>query len=642
MDENVDYDTHRELVRDYEKREKNNTVLDPSLLKGFKGAILIEFFDISTLLRKFDRHLLLNYPIELFWHTRTRLRYFKIFTRMFETSGDRLKKINLLFETGKEPNNRLDQHYAVSNIPQGIPSNILHIPVVETLHLDKLEGYSIPDIKTSLPDLETIQIVFDDQLYHDRELELKDEYYEPTTILGCLEHRNEKSKLDEFFKTSKGESIDFLKNFQLKYFHNKKSKLFDNLQLSNLASLFIDSSTIHSIKNLDLPNLKILNIKKSAIYEISNLELNSLTGLTIDLSSPHYTLENEQMRQINVTVQNIKSSTLQDFNLTSSFKIKKISNLEFPSLTFLEIHSTTFSYSHLDKFGNILKPCDKLEAIILTNTIEILKFQMTFPNVITLSITNTNELGEFDIINIDSSFPQLEDIIIEGIPVDNLYPLFNSTSTLQTIYISSCPNFNVAKIGPQNSLGSLMLKNMKSITGFNGICLPVLTELILETSGENHLIIENCSFQILKTLMIDTKVIFYMTYEESLTFLNNEIPQLQKLIISGYKITNHFSTTPYPLLEHLKIDRLKSIEISPSASLKSINLSQNCTTMNINKSNELPNLQEYKEPKKNEILETVTKRRKVDQEDFANLLNYVKNEKGVDLFQFLPNFNMDG
>ncbi|CCH41168.1 Internalin-I [Wickerhamomyces ciferrii] len=638
IESEADYFEYNRLSRDYFIKERNNRVLDPSLLKGFKGAILIEIYDVRTMLNKFDYHLLKHDPIEIYWHS-SRVD-FDFFTNMFGTSGQRLKKINILLRTENEFDKKLkdkdhekaqnDQPYEVydvSDIPRGIPSNVLQIPFAKSLYLDELEGYSIPGIRATVPDLEKINITFDHEFCYDPNIYLDEEDYEFNRVLGFLEDGRKKSKLTEFFETNMERPLDFLKYFQLKYFHNKKFKLFDNLQVSNLEKLVIDSSSIHSINNLDLPKLRSLDIKNSAIYEISNLKLDSIINVSIDLSSPHHVLKKKQMKHINFTIENIQSSTLENFNLTSSFKINKISNLGFPSLKAAKINSTTFSYSHLDTFGNILKTSDKLETIILTNTIEILKSEMTFPKVKTLSIKDSNELGKFDISNIESSFPELENLKIEGIPLDDLYHLFHIPSNLQTINISSCPDFNISKIGSQNSLRSLVLKNMKSISGFSGISLPLLTKLEIETSGKNHHLIQNCSFKILKALKIATKFTSPMTYDEFLTFLNNDIPQLENLVISGYTITNHFSTEPYPLLVHLKIDRIESIEISPSQTLKSLNLSQNFTTIDLNKSDELPNLKEYKEPKKKETLGSVLKKKKVYEEELDNMLKALEREK---------------
>ncbi|CCH41170.1 Adenylate cyclase [Wickerhamomyces ciferrii] len=623
----LDYDYEKD-IEDYEKNEKNNTVLNENLLLGFKGAILIEIYVTWTcMLKKFDENLLLHDPIELIWHGSGVNS--SVFTHMFEKSGDRLKKIHVLVGTQNESfgklckrgektkeiedakksedakdtetqgtgcniqndddnNDDTDEHddddeedddddekdgSSISEFPIKLPSTMLHIPGVKSLNLNKLEGYSIPYIQTIMPDLDRINICFDGKLYYDSELD--EGPYEPDTILGCLENWREKSKLGEFFETSMGKPIDFLKTFQLKYFHNKKFK-FEKLQLSNLEKLVIDSSTIHSIQNLNLPNLKTLKVEKSAIYQISNLKLNSLQELSIDLKTPHYSLEKEQKKQVHFTIQNIKSQSLRNFNLVSSFKIKKISKLDFPSLQTLAIKSTNDSNQSFE------------------------------------TITN-------------SSFPQLENVIIENIPLDNLYPLFQNTLNLKSMNITSCPVFNLIEIGSQNSLKSLILKHVKSIQGFTGISLPTLQTMELQTTGETPLTMENCSFENLKSLRIDTHFIFVATYDSTLSFLNNDIPQLQKLFISGYEITNHFTTTPYPALESLTIDRIESIEISPSETLNTLDLSENFTTLNLTKSDELPNLKEYKEASIMDKLRKHFKKAKVDfnQDAQYDLLKYM-------------------
>ncbi|CCH41165.1 Leucine-rich repeat-containing G-protein coupled receptor 6 [Wickerhamomyces ciferrii] len=547
IDENVDYDTYYKLIRDYYERERNNKILDPSLIRSFKGAILIELYEQKAYsLTKFDDHLLQHDPIEVVWHTSTKINKFRFFNDLFQSSANitRLNKLQILIETENELNNESDiEQFELLNLPHRIPPNKLHIPFVKSLHfgLDEVRGirglksYSITDIQTIMPNLESINLVFDDESHEEYHWYLKKKGYISTTILGFLEDLgesswNEKSILDEFFQSSIGAPLDFLKAFQLKYFHNKKFKLFDNSQVSNLEKLIIDSSTIQSIKNLNLPNLKQLSIKKSAIYEISNLNFNSLLDLSIKLSAPHSSLENKQyLGNIHPIIHNIKSSSLKKFNLVTSFKIKKISELDFPSLERMSIKSTN----------------------------------------------NSNKY--FDITN--SPFPQLENITIEKIPLENLYySLFQNNSNLKTINISSCPTFNIKEMGSQNSLNSLTLRNMKSIQGLNGISLPMLTNLDIQTVGKIHLSIEDCSFKNLKTMIIDT-YLFFPTYDATLSFLNNDIPQLRKLFISGYELTNHFSAEPYPFLEELTIDRTKSIAISLSNTLETLNISESDSKM---------------------------------------------------------------
>ncbi|CCH41164.1 Internalin-I [Wickerhamomyces ciferrii] len=596
IDPNVDRDTSLELLRDYIEIERNNSVLDPYLLMGFKGAILFEINDILTCLTKFDDHLLLHDPIELVWNTTRARKHFRFFHDFFPTLDHitRLKKLTIFFGTEMDFQEILDEPYEIQNLPHRIPSNKLHIPVVKSLHLgfeeirgigapyeglgslgDELGGYSIKDIKTIMPNLKSLNMSFEDvyENYEDGSID----------IAGLEEGLNisyEKSQLDYFFETIEG-SLDFLKDFQLRYFHNEKFDLFKNLQVSNLENLVIDSSTIHSIKNLDLPNVKSFRIKKSAIYEISNLKLNSLEEFSIDIKPTQFTFElEEEDNEVHVTIQNIKSSSLKSFTLLSSFRIEEISNLEFPYLQSLSIWS-----------GN--------------------DFNGSFEGII------------------NSSFPKLENITLRFIPLDNLYALFQGIPNLKNIHIASCPSFNITKIGSQNSLETLSLGDIELFQGFDGISLPTLRTMRLEAaSGETPLSMENCTFENLKTLTIYTEFIFNPVYCSTLTFLNNNIPQLEKLSLSGFDITNHFSTEPYPNLKEISISRIESIQISQSDKLKILDLSENYTTMNINKSDKLPNLNDYRKPMMEEDLDLNDYRKPMMEEDLETILKKRKIELG--------------
>ncbi|CCH41167.1 Internalin-I [Wickerhamomyces ciferrii] len=554
-----DYDTYRKLENDFWEKETNNRVLDPSLLKGFKGAILIEIYREKASLTKFDDHLLEHDPIEIIWHTNTKYNNFNLLHSVIQTSqSTRLKKIEVLIRAEDEIKNKPYEQYELSGLPHGIPPNKLHIPFVKSLHFsfDERRGYSITDMKTIMPNFESLNIAFedvDDGYFKDLHkstptLGLVESFYDPDYNGEDFSPEYEQYALDAFFETKIERSVDFLKSFQLKYFHNRNFNLFENLQITNLEKLVIDSSTIHSIKDLNLPNLKTLDIKNSSIYEISNLNLNSLQDFSIEIKIPHHVMR-DQVGQVH-SIQNIKSSSLKRFSLTSSFKIKEISKLDFPSLQTLEIKSNHISTNR------------SFEGII------------------------------------DSSFPQLENIIIESIPLDNLYSFFHNIPNLRKLNISSCLYFDMSKLEPQNLLNSLILKDIYSVKGtfYNNISLPSLQIMELETRGEVDLCLKNYSFENLKTLTINTHSVYQIYKLPTLTLSNNHMPKLQNLIVSGYQITNHFSTESYPALEELTIATLKSIEISPSNTLKTIDLSKNPTTIEINKSDQLPNLKEYKEP----------------------------------------------
>ncbi|CCH41166.1 Internalin-I [Wickerhamomyces ciferrii] len=561
LDRNVDRDTYRKLRNEYYEKETNNTVLDPSLLKGFKGALLIEIYQHKASLTKFDDHLLEHDPIEIFWHTSTKCNKFEFLHGFVQASQrTRLKKLKILIGADDELNNKSHEQYEILSLPLGISSNKLHIPFVKSLHFSfqELSGYSLTDMKTVIPDLESVNIAFED-IYDDY---INKKFHGSTSTLGLVEDWNEpwvdpswsgpslgydKSGLDEFFETNVGGSFDFLKYFQLKYFHNSRFNLFKNLQLSNLEKLLIDSASINSIKDLDLPNLKTLDIKNSAIYEISNLSLNSLQKFSIELKYAHLISLRDRFDHIRPTIQNMKSSSLKTFSLTSSFKIKKISDLEFPSLQTITIRSYNVSNKAFERLINLASP-------------------------------------------------QLENIIIEKFLLDKLYPLFQNSPNLKNISISSCPDFNIEKMGSLSALESLILTGMQSIQDFNKISLPALQNMEIRTIPETRLSMENCSFKNLKTLAIYRNSALYYIQDSTLTFLNNDIPQLKKVSISGQQITNHFSTEPYPDLEELTIAKLKSIEILPSNRLKMLDLSKNPTIIEINKSDQLPNLKEYKKP----------------------------------------------
>ncbi|CCH41163.1 Internalin-I [Wickerhamomyces ciferrii] len=587
---NVDRHLYLQLLKDYFEIERDNSVLDPSLLMGFNGALLIEINESAwECLTKFDDHLLLHDPIELIWNTtklaRARFKFLHDFFPNLECIT-RLKKltINLGPEIGYQ--SFLETPYEIQDLPYRIPSNKLHIPFVKSLHLgfeeirglggyygapegldDEIRCHSINEIKTIMPDLESLNMSFND-VNDDYEDESGCTWRFFNPILGFdedweISSVDERSKLDDFFETIEG-SLDFLKSFQLRYFHNKNFKLFNNLQVSNLEKLVIEFATIHSIKNLNLPNLKSFEINQSVIYEISNLKLNSLEDFSIQILTPHFTLEEEQKNEVHVTIQNIKSSSLKNFTLFSSFKIKEISNLDFPSLQTMKIHPTSDSANY-----------DSFEGIK------------------------------------NLSFPKLEDLTIFNIPFDNLYSLFQGCSDLKHIHMVACSSFNIKKIRSQNSLESLSLRGIESLQGFDGISLPSLQTMCITAGCETSFSMENCSFENLKTLAIYTE---YPSsdYSSTLTFLNNDIPQLEQLSLSGFNITNHFSTEPYPELEGIKIDRIKSIQISASNKLKMLNLWDNFTSMKIDKSDELPNLQTYREPCEDEYYETVFKKRKIE------------------------------
>ncbi|CCH41173.1 Internalin-I [Wickerhamomyces ciferrii] len=623
-------------VGEEEELERDPTdyeLFDISKFENFKGAILLEHFygGSEYHYRYFGLYYMLkNNPLEVIYHCDA-LSEDLIESLEFsgKKAGPNLKSISWI-----DPYNIKGSSFIPSI---KLPPGLFQVPGVKetTVYYDKSsDDHYFAKLLDTAPELEKITVKCEKDLYEERFIYPSN--YNPFKHTGGYNYNpwwssdsedddgvvtvEESTKyfFTQFLDTKLAPlgSLDFLKHLKITSFKNEKVNFEKWTNLPNLETLEIFNCTIHSISHLDLPNLKTLEIVETALLELSNLKLDSLeTFITHLVPCPHIEVDMEggeyqdEEDEFPFTMKNIEFNRLEKLDFDCELKVEELSNLSFPMAKSIRLNCypfyQPFTYSHPEDAGEVLKFSDNVESLELINCSEVLTNTGSFSNVTNLKITNITKPDDYFEPTIDTSFPKLNTLFVKNISFGNLNLLLNKTSEFQDIQIIDTPGFKAEQISLQKQLKSLFVQS-RSLGSFDELELPSLESLKLIYDGDKEIVVQECSFDNLKSLTIKNGE--YRSYTGQLVFRGNDAPKLETLKLSGLRIMNSISTDEFPLLKSVVIDRIESLEISSSEILEMIDLSKNFNDMKLEMNGSFPNLKEYKEAKKHKQLESPKKK----------------------------------
>ncbi|CCH43921.1 Toll-like receptor 13 [Wickerhamomyces ciferrii] len=357
---------------------------------------------------------------------------------------------------------------------------------------------------------------------------------------------------------------------------------FTKFKYNNLKFLKIESSNgIDKIDDVLFPNLQHLEIINTNIPLISNIKANKLESLIYN--SSYYS---------SISLENFQAENLQQIDIIAS-SIDHITNVQFPQLKYVKIK--LYEQPIPDITNTTFKFLESIEILETEHCIQILD-NLTLKK---LKIWNIHNDVNYR-LSPQTQFPILETLLIAHNEAIQQVPLIYAPN-LKNITVLGSFNFvsinNLPKDYP--TLTTLVIDNCP-VSYINGLEFPNLEVLDIQISSDVfEMNFENNKLPQLKELNISPKVnnSFYSNGNASMTLQweNVEAPNLEIVSINGVQFISKFSTSPYPNLKSLSIDKISDLDIVSNNSLILLNLSHNESIPNLSLG-KLPNLEEFYPP----------------------------------------------